>query len=97
MEAVKQIRTQAVDVAGKLEAQSLNALVGGFAFASAIAWMDVARFIIAQVVKVPKNGGAYYLLTALLTTLLSIVVFMLLKRVSKRVQAPAQPVYAVTR
>jgi membrane protein implicated in regulation of membrane protease activity len=93
---IKQISSQAKTVLPQLEAQSLNALVGGFAFASAIAWMDVARFVIAQVVNVPKNGGMYYTLTALLTTLLSIVVYMLLRRVSKKVQEPAQPVYAVS-
>ena len=97
MDAVKQIGAQANKVLPQLESQSLNALVGGFAFASAIAWMDVARFVIAQVVNVPKNGGMYYTLTALLTTLLSIVVFMLLRRVSDRVKQPSQPIYAVTR
>jgi hypothetical protein len=97
MDAVKQFGAQAKTVGVQLESQSLNALVGGFAFASAIAWMDVARFVIAQVVNVPKNGGMYYTLTALLTTLLSIVVFMLLRSVSKKVQSPPQPVYAVSR
>jgi len=97
MNAVQQIGAQAGQVLPQLESQSLNALVGGFAFASAIAWMDVARFVIAQVVNVPKNGGMYYTLTALLTTLLSIVVFMLLRRVSSKVKQPSQTMYAVTR
>lgn len=85
------------DITAQLESQSLNAVVAGFAFASAIAWMDAVRWLISQVVKAPKNGGTYALLTALLTTLLSILVFVIIQRVSKR--APKKmpsPVYAVT-
>lgn len=85
------------DISAQLEAQSLNSVVAGFAFASAIAWMDAVRWLISQVVKAPKNGGTYALLTALLTTLLSIIVFIIIQRVSKR--APKKmpsPVYAVT-
>ena len=84
-------------VGSQLEAQSLNAVVAGFSFASAIAWMDLVRWIISQVVKMPKNGGAYFALTALITTLLSIVVYMILSTMSKKVSQPAQPMYAVTR
>jgi Family of unknown function (DUF5654) len=86
-------------VATQLEAQSLNSIVGGFSFASAIAWMDVVRWIISQIVQVNKNGGQYYVLSALFTTLLSIVVFMLVKAVIKNVEVkePTSPVYAVTR
>ena len=85
------------DISAQLEAQSLNSVVAGFAFASAISWMDAVRWLISQVVKAPKNGGTYALLTALLTTLLSIIVFIAIQRVSKR--APKKmpsPVYAVT-
>ena len=85
------------DISAQLEAQSLNSVVAGFAFASAIAWMDAVRWLISQLVKAPKNGGTYALLTALLTTLLSIIVFIVIQRVSKR--APNKmpsPVYAVT-
>jgi len=83
-------------IASQLESQSLNSIVAGFSFASAIAYMDLVRWIISQVVKVNKNGGYYYLLTALLTTLLSILVYMLVSRVSKQVKPPAGAVYAVT-
>jgi hypothetical protein len=85
------------DISAQLEAQSLNSVVAGFAFASAIAWMDAVRWLISQLVKAPKNGGTYALLTALLTTLLSILVFVVMQRVSKRApkKMPA-PVYAVT-
>ena len=84
-------------VGSQLESQSLNAVVAGFSFASAIAWMDLVRWIISQVVKMPKNGGAYFALTALITTLLSIFVYMVLSTVSKKVSQPIQPMYAVTR
>ena len=85
------------DISAQLEAQSLNSVVAGFAFASAIAWMDAVRWLISRLVKAPKSGGTYALLTALLTTLLSIFVFVIMQRVSKR--APKKmpsPVYAVT-
>jgi hypothetical protein len=52
----------------------------GFFFATAIAWMDVIRWFISQLVNVAKNGGSYYLLSAVFTTLLSIIVMMLLTR-----------------
>jgi hypothetical protein len=85
-----------VAVAHQLEAQSLNSIVAGFSFASAIAYMDLVRWVIAQVIRVPKNSGYHYLMTALLTTLLSIVVYMLIKRfVKPDIKAPSAPVYAV--
>jgi len=93
-DAIKNLSAQ---IAGQVEAQALNAVVAGFAFASAIAWMDFVRFLIAQLVKVPKNGAAYALLTALFTTLLSILVFILVSRLSKRgPKKMPNPVYAVT-
>ena len=84
-------------VANELEAQSLNAVVAGFSFAAALSWMDLVRWIVNQVVKVNKNGGMNYTLTALLTTLLSIVVFIVISRLSKKVKKPGQPIFAVTR
>lgn len=84
-------------VTQELETQSLNAIVAGFSFAAAMSWMDLVRWVISQVVKVPKNGGTQYALTAILTTLLSIAVYMVVSGVSTRVSKPAQPVYAVTR
>lgn len=85
-------------VALQLESQSLNSIVAGFSFASAIAWMDVVRFIISQVVQVSKNGGQYYILSALFTTLLAIVVYMIIKTLAfnVKINEPQQPVYAVT-
>jgi uncharacterized membrane protein required for colicin V production len=84
-------------VTQELETQSLNAIVAGFSFAAAMSWMDLVRWVISKVVKVPKNGGTQYALTAVLTTLLSIVVFMTVSRVSTRVSKPVKPVYALTR
>ncbi len=81
--------------AGEVESQSLNFLVAGFSFASAIAWMDVVRWIISNIVKVNKSGGTYYILTALLTTLLAIVVYMAGRKVSKKVVRPDKPMFAI--
>jgi hypothetical protein len=85
-------------IATMVESQSLNAIVAGFSFASAVAWMDVVRWIISKVVSVSKNGGNYYLLTALATTLLAIFVYIIIKAVAVNVEInQQQPVYAVTR
>jgi hypothetical protein len=84
-------------ISAELEAQSLNAVVAGFSFAAALSWMDLVRWMIHQVVKVQKNSGANYALTAVVTTLLSVIVYMIMSRLSKRVQKPTSPMYAVTR
>lgn len=52
----------------------------GFFFATAIAWMDVIRWSISQLVNVSKNGGSYYLMSAVFTTLFSVIVLMVLNR-----------------
>lgn len=84
-------------LASQVENQALNSIVAGFSFASAIAYMDLVRWMLSQLVKVNKNGGYYYLLTALLTTLISVVVFMIVKRfVKPDLKAPSAPVYAVS-
>jgi hypothetical protein len=93
MDALKTVNL----VTQELETQSLNAIVAGFSFAAAMSWMDLVRWTLSQVVKVPKNGGTQYALTAILTTLLSVIVFMVVSRISVRVSKPAQPVFAVTR
>ena len=84
-------------VASEFEAQSLNAVVAGFSFAAALSWMDLVRWMTHQVVKVQKNSGLNYAITAVVTTLLSIIVYMLLSRASKRVVKPVAPIYAVSR
>lgn len=84
-------------VAAELETQSLNSIVAGFSFAAAMSWMDLVRWVITQIVKVPKNGGSQYALTALFTTLLSVIVYKIISMVSTRVSKPAQPVFAITR
>jgi di/tricarboxylate transporter len=98
MEAVSAQALKTVNlVSQELETQSLNSIVAGFSFAAAMSWMDLVRWFIQQVVKVPKNGGTQYTLTAILTTLLSIAVYLIISSISTRVSKPAQPVYAVTR
>jgi len=52
-------------ISRELETQSLNSVVAGFSFAAALSWMDLVRWTIHQVVKVQKNGGMNYALTAL--------------------------------
>lgn len=85
-------------IALQLEAQSLNSIVAGFAFASAVSWMDMTRAIISRVVEVGKNGMQYYFLSALFTTLLSIVVYMAVKALAKNVTIKEpQVAYAVTK
>jgi len=84
-------------VASELEVQSLNAIVGGFAFAAALSWMDLVRFLVQAIIRVKNNGGAHYALTALLTTVLSIAVFLVVRAVNKDIKRPAQSIYAVTR
>jgi hypothetical protein len=86
-------------VALQLESQSLNSIVAGFSFAAAVAWMDAVRYMISQVVQVSKNGGQYYVLSAIFTTLLSILVYLSIKALVTNVtiKEPGQPIYAVTR
>ena len=79
-----------------VESQSLNAIVAGFSFASAIAWMDVVRWVIANVIKVNRTSGSFTILAAVLTTVLSIVVYMLLTKLSPSVKPSQPPMYAVT-
>jgi len=86
-------------IALQVESQSLNSVVAGFAFASAVAWYESVRQIVAQVVQVGKNGLQHSILSALFTTLLAIVVYMAIKALATNVKInePQQPVYAVTR
>ena len=84
-------------VTQELQTQTLNSMVGGFSFAAAMSWMDFVRWSVTQLIRVPKNGGAQYALTAVLTSLLSVVVFLVISRINGRVTKPAQPVYAITR
>ncbi len=87
-----------ISLATMVESQSLNSIVAGFSFASAVAWMDVVRWLISQVISINKNGGNYYFLTALATTLLAVLVFVVIKAIAVNVEIKQQqPVYAVTR
>ena len=86
-------------IALQLEAQSLNSVVGGFAFASSLAWNELTKIIVASVVRVSADGLKGTALTALFTTLLAIVVYMAIKALAFNVKIndPQQPVFAVTR
>jgi len=93
--------TTLASIALQLEAQSLNSIVAGFSFASAIAWMDFVRFVISRIVQVSKDGASYYALAALFTTLIAIIVYLIVKTVAFNVTindpSTQQPIYAVTR
>lgn len=86
-------------IALQLEAQSLNSVVGGFAFASALAWMSFVKIVVASIVRVSADGLKGTALTALFTTLLAIIVYMAIKALAFNVKIndPQQPVFAVTR
>jgi hypothetical protein len=83
-------------VSTQFQSQSLNAVVAGFSFASAIAWMEVVRFLLSKVIKTPSGSASAVVLTAILTTLLSILVYMVLSRFSNKVTQPSPVVYAVS-
>ena len=84
-----------VDLAKSVEGSSTTAIVAGFSFASAVAWMDFVRFAIDQMVNVKKNGGKYLFITALATTLVAAMVLMTIRLFRKDVKQP-QVMYAVT-
>ncbi len=93
---MKTAQAEATSVARSVESQSLNTMAAGFSFAAAIAWMDVVRAIVTRVVSTQKNGVMNAAVTALMTTLLSVVVYMVLRRVSSTVRQPGSAVFAVT-
>lgn len=79
----------------EVKSTSLNAVVAGFAFAAAISWLDVVRWIVSSVIDMPKTSGGYYVISALLTTLLAVLIYMIFSRLVTGIQKP-QPIYAVT-
>ena len=87
-----------MSLATSVEAQGINSLVGGFSFASALAWYGVVQAVIEKYVK-QGPGIQAHLLAALMTTLLSILVFILLKKfvTNVEVKEPGQTMFAVTR
>ena len=90
------LSAQALLMSGMVKSQALNAVIGGFTFASAIAWMDAVRWFISQVIKVQRNGGQYYFLTALFTTLLAVLVYTFITQVlHEDVNKPQGPIFAV--
>jgi hypothetical protein len=93
--SLNNLSSQLTSMARSIESQGLNSLVTGFSFAAAIAWMDVVRAVVSSVMVKSKNGVMNAALVGLLTTLLSVVVFLVLSRLSNKVREPQQPVYAV--
>jgi len=89
---------QVTQIIGDVRSQSLNAVVAGFGFASALAWLDFIRWLISVLVKVKANGGNFYLISALLTTLISVIAVMLITRFGgTEIKKTSPVVYAVTR
>ncbi len=82
-------------VVQEVKSTSLNAVVAGFAFAAAISWLDVVRWLVSTVIDMPKTSGGYYVLSALLTTLLAVLIYMIFSKLVKGIEKP-RPVYAVT-
>lgn len=87
-----------MNLATLVETQGLNSLIGGFSFASALAWFAVVQAIVEKYVKTGPGVQAH-LIAALLTTFLSIIVFMIIKALAKNVEIkePSQSIFAVTR
>jgi len=85
-------------LATTVEAQGINSLIGGFSFASALAWYGVVQAVIEKYVKTGPGVQAH-VVAALVTTLFSILVFILLKKFIKNVEIkePGQTMFAVTR
>lgn len=83
-------------ITAMLEAQSLQALSTGFAFASAMSWVDVSRYVVAKLIPGAKNSGIQYAVTAVMTTLLSILIFLFINQVSrKKIEKPETPLIAI--
>lgn len=87
--------TIGTQVVQEVKSTSMNAVVAGFAFAAAIAWLDVVRWLVTNFIDLPKTSGGYYALSALLTTLLAVLIYMIFSKIATGVQKP-QTVYAVT-
>lgn len=85
----------ASSVLNEVKSNSLNAVVGGFAFASAIAWLDVVRWMVSSFVDMPKTSGGYFVLSALVTTILSVLIYMIISRMVADIKKPTI-VYGVT-
>jgi len=87
-----------MNLATLVESQGLNSLIGGFSFASALAWFAVVQAIVEKYVKTGPGIQAH-LIAALLTTLMSIIAFMIIKALAKNVEIkePGQTLFAVTR
>jgi len=85
-------------LATTVEAQGLNSIIMGLSFASALAWYEVVKGLVATLIK--RSGGLKGdVIAALLTTLLAVLVYMIIKALVKNVEIkePSQTLFAVTR
>lgn len=85
-------------LATTVEAQGLNSIIMGFSFASALAWYEVVKGLVATLIK--RSGDLKGdVIAALLTTLLAVLVYMIIKALVKNVdiKEPSQTLFAVTR
>jgi Family of unknown function (DUF5654) len=87
-----------MSIATTVEAQGLNTIILGFSFAAALAWYEVVKSVVAQLVK-RGTGLKGDVIAALVTTLLAVLVFLVLKTFVKNVEIkePSAPMFAVTR
>ena len=87
-----------IGLATNVEAQGFNSLIGGFSFASALAWYGLVQAVIEKYVKTGPGIQAH-LIAALVTTILSILVFIIVKALvnNVKINEPGQPMFAVTR
>ena len=87
-----------MSIAATIESQGLNTIVMGFSFASALAWYEVVKNLVAKLIS-RGTGLKGDLIAALLTTLLAVVVYIIIKTFVKNVdiKEPSQPMFAVTR
>ena len=83
------IQQQLKLLSANVESQSAQALVNGFSFAAALAWLDVARWVVGSIVKVKPTSGSYVVLSALLTTIVAVLAFMIVGTFTKVKQQQA--------
>ena len=90
--------TAVMGIATTVEAQGINSIIGGFSFASALAWYGVVQALIEKYVKTGPGIQAH-VVAALFTTLFSVIVFMVLKKfiTNVEIKEAGQPIFAVTR
>lgn len=87
-----------LSTAVEVETVALNSIVGATGLVAALSWLDAVRALVSMIIKVPRDGFMFFIVTALLTTLLSVLTYMIIKATARnvKIQKPSQ-VFAVTR